>query len=398
MKAKKSMVPFFAVMAAFQLAASFPHPVTPAIFTNLYLGSYMFGVALAAMMTVNFLFSPFWGKINTYISSRNSMMISSIGYALGQVMFGLAQTEAQVIGARMFAGLFTGGAFVSMLTYIVNFSENEKIRGKYLTLYATIQSVCGAFGYFVGGFLGVKSPYVSVTAQVIVLAACGVLFHIFCADDTKISIKLMDRKAFIKEANPFKAFADSKLFMTSLLAVLFAMCVLQNLGMNAFDQTFNYYIKDIFDFPSTYNGALKGIMGLITLIANSTICMWLINRTNVNKSIIGVFVLCSSTMLIAVLFDSVVPFVASNVIFYAFNGISIPLLQNMVANKSKEGNSNLIMGFYNAMKSLGGIVGALLSGFLYTFNPKFPFIFGFAAFLIALVGSVYYYRHDREKA
>ena len=186
--------------------------------------------------------------------------------------------------------------------------------------------------------------------------------------------------------------------MTSLLAVLFAMCVLQNLGMNAFDQTFNYYIKDIFDFPSTYNGALKGIMGLITLIANSTICMWLINRTNVNKSIIGVFVLCSSTMLIAVLFDSVVPFVASNVIFYAFNGISIPLLQNMVANKSKEGNSNLIMGFYNAMKSLGGIVGALLSGFLYTFNPKFPFIFGFAAFLIALVGSVYYYRHDREKA
>ena len=398
MKAKKSMVPFFAVMAAFQLAASFAHPVTPTIFTNLNLGSYMFGVALAAMMTVNFLFSPFWGKINTYISSRNSMMISSIGYALGQVMFGLAQTEAQVIGARMFAGLFTGGAFVSMLTYIVNFSENEKIRGKYLTLYATIQSVCGAFGYFVGGFLGVKSPYVSVTAQVIVLAACGVLFRIFCADDTKISIKLMDRKAFIKEANPFKAFADSKLFMTSLLAVLFAMCVLQNLGMNAFDQTFNYYIKDIFDFPSTYNGALKGIMGLITLIANSTICMWLINRTNVNKSIIGVFVLCSSTMLIAVLFDSVVPFVASNVIFYAFNGISIPLLQNMVANKSKEGNSNLIMGFYNAMKSLGGIVGALLSGFLYTFNPKFPFIFGFAAFLIALVGSVYYYRHDREKA
>ena len=398
MKAKKSMVPFFAVMAAFQLAASFAHPVTPTIFTNLNLGSYMFGVALAAMMTVNFLFSPFWGKINTYISSRNSMMISSIGYALGQVMFGLAQTEAQVIGARMFAGLFTGGAFVSMLTYIVNFSEDEKIRGKYLTLYATIQSVCGAFGYFVGGFLGVESPYVAVTAQVIVLAACGIGFRIFCDDDTKISIKLMDRKAFIKEANPFKAFADSKLFMTSLLAVLFGMCVLQNLGMNAFDQTFNYYIKDIFDFPSTYNGALKGIMGLITLIANSTICMWLINRTNVNKSIIGVFVLCSSTMLIAVLFDSVVPFVASNVIFYAFNGISIPLLQNMVANKSKEGNSNLIMGFYNAMKSLGGIVGALLSGFLYTFNPKFPFIFGFAAFLIALVGSVYYYRHDREKA
>ena len=51
----------------------------------------------------------------------------------------------------------------------------------------------------------------------------------------------------------------------------------QSLGFTAFDQSFNYYIKDVFGFSSGYNGLLKGAMGIITLIANTTIALWLIN-------------------------------------------------------------------------------------------------------------------------
>ena len=58
-----------------------------------------------------------------------------------------------IILARMFAGLFTGGIFVSFLTYIVNKSDPED-QGKYLTYSATIKSVASAFGYMIGGFLG----------------------------------------------------------------------------------------------------------------------------------------------------------------------------------------------------------------------------------------------------
>ena len=60
---------FFAGMILFQLAANFAHPVTPTIIQELKLPDYMFGLMLAAMQLTNFLFSPFWGKINVFISS-----------------------------------------------------------------------------------------------------------------------------------------------------------------------------------------------------------------------------------------------------------------------------------------------------------------------------------------
>lgn len=388
---------FFLVTILLNMSASFTHPVTPTIFTNLNLGSYMFGYALAAMMCANFATSPFWGMINTYISSRKSLLICGIGYGLGQVMFALATHEWQFIVARVFAGVFTGGAFVSIMTYIVNVSDNAEQRGTYLTINATIQAVAGAFGYFVGGLLGGINTYLPVWIQSATLALCGVLFYIVCKKDDTISIKDMKIKILAKKANPFVAFVASRQFMTFTLLGLFLMCVFQNLSYTAFDQTFNYYICDQFAFPSTYNGFIKGGMGFISLIANSTICIWLIKHTDIKKSIIGVFTLCTFSMAVAVLIEQIVPFVVINIALFAFNSISMPVLQALVAQRGTDSNRNLIMGFYNAMKSLGGIIGAFLAGWLYDFNAKFPFYMVIIGFALAVIcGICYYFQSKKE--
>ena len=146
MNYKTRFAAFFSVMILFNLAANFAHPVTPTVIQELGLNDYMFGVALAAMMLTNFLLSPFWGKINSYISSKTSMLICCCGYGVAQIWFAYAQTELMIILARMFAGLFTGGVFVSFLTYVVSVARPED-QGKYLTYTATIKSVAGAFGY-----------------------------------------------------------------------------------------------------------------------------------------------------------------------------------------------------------------------------------------------------------
>ena len=79
-----------------------------------------------------------------------------------------------------------------------------------------------------------------------------------------------------------------------------------------------------------------------------------------------------------------------NVIFFALNAIIIPVTQDLVASRSNDNNSSIVMGFYNAIKSLGGIIGALMAGFFYTFNPRLPFIFGLIAFLLATFLSTKY--------
>lgn len=380
------------------IAANTAHPVTPTIFTTLGLGSYMFGVALASQLITNFLFSPFWGWISSYITSRKVLLITCIGYGIGQVLFGLATTEMGFIVARALTGIVCGGCFVCMMTYVVNTAPDSVSRGRELAATATIQMVCSAFGYFIGGMLGEIFTYLAIIVQVIMLVIAGFVFYFGCKDDARYTVQDLKKIKSVAEFNPFHSFFLAKNFLTPVFTVLFIACLLQNLGYTCFDQTFNYYIRDQFNFSSGYNGILKGIMGLITLAANSTICIWLIHKTDIRKSVIGVLAICSAAMFGVIWFEEIIPFIIVFVIFFAFNSISLPLLQDLVASGGPEDQNSLIMGFYNAMKSLGGIIGALFAGLLYTANPKMPFIFGFISFVLAAALSTIYNACGKKNA
>ncbi|NLT58430.1 MAG: MFS transporter [Clostridiales bacterium] len=392
---KRRMALFMLVNVMFNIGANCHHPNTPTLFKNLGLPDYMFGYALAAMLVMNFLFSPFWGKLNTYISSKFCMLVACGGYGLGQLFFGLARTSGQFLFARAFAGVFSSGAFVSIINYVVNTSEDGE-RGTNLTVTATIQSVAGAFGYFVGGMLGEISAFFAIAFQSVLLACCGVFFLLVCKNDAKISLKEVKTRQLVREANPFAAFMASGEFMTFALAIFFTVCTLHAMGQTAFDQSFNYYLKDQFNFSSGYNGVLKALMGLITLLANSTLCMYLIRRTDVNRSVIGVLSVCAVTMLAVIFQQSMIPFVVLNVIFYALAASVVPLIQSIAADSAKGKDSNLVMGFFNAMKSLGGILGAMVAGSFYAMNPIYPFVFSFAAMLLATFCAASYYRKTRK--
>ena len=103
MKYKTRFSLFFAAMILFNLAANFAHPVTPTIIQELGLPDYMFGLMFAMMMASNFLFSPFWGKINTVISSGTTLLISCIGYGIAQLGFAYGTTQGVILTVRALA-------------------------------------------------------------------------------------------------------------------------------------------------------------------------------------------------------------------------------------------------------------------------------------------------------
>ena len=154
-----------------------------------------------------------------------------------------------------------------------------------------------------------------------------------------------------------------------------------------YDQCFNYFIKDQYGFPPSYNGYLKGFVGIITLIANSTICTFLLKRTDIRRSIIYVLCICLSMMIGIILIDSVVPFIILNVVFFGFNAVWKPLLQSMLNGFSRK-SSGSVVGVYNSISSIGSISGSLVSGFVYARSPKASFLFAAAAFLLAILFSI----------
>lgn len=388
---------FFFAVALESLAANFAHPITPTLIQNLQLPDYSFGMLYAGMAFTNFLFSPFWAKQVTRMGSSRVLGICCVGYGIGQLLFAIMKTLPTIMLARLLSGFFVGGIMVSFLTYIIHTSTMEN-RGRYLALSATFTTVFAAFGYLIGGFAGVVSIPLTFALQSGVLILCGMLFAICLREDREVTGRSV---SIWKEANPFQAFLDARRFMTLTFAVLFFAVFLTSTATTAYDQNFNYFIKDQFHFNSSYNGMLKAVVGFISLIANTTICVWIMKRTNVKKSVIYVLGGAGVTLIAITMLEDILPFILINIIFFALNAIYIPLLQDLCASASSAEHSSMVMGFYNAMKSLGMIAGALFAGFIYAAGPRLSFLYAGIFFLISMLAAIWYYRRsgrNRENA
>ncbi len=384
---------FFFVVALESLAANFAHPITPTLIKNLNLPDYSFGMLYAGMAFTNFLFSPFWAKQVTRMGSRKVLGICCSGYGIGQALFAIMKTLPTIMIARFVSGFFVGGIMVSFLTYIIHTSTVEQ-RGRYLALSATFTTVFSAFGYLIGGFTGVVSIPLTFAMQSGVLVLCGIFFIIFLQDDKEDVVASGNPW---RDANPFQAFFDAKQFMTISFAILFFAVFLASTATTAYDQNFNYFIKDQFHFNSSYNGILKAIVGFISLLVNTTICVWLMKKTDVRKSAIAVLGGAGIMLIIVTMLVDIVPFIIVNIIFFALNAMYIPLLQDLCASSASNKNSSMVMGFYNAMKSLGMIVGALFAGFIYAFGPRLSFLYAGIFFLISMLGIVWFYHRTKNK-
>ncbi|MBQ5598677.1 MAG: MFS transporter [Lachnospiraceae bacterium] len=392
---KKRFFAYFAVMVLFNMAASFAHPVTPTIIQDQNMHDYMFGVALGVMLITNFLMSPFWGKINVYISSRSTFLIGCLGYAVAQLWFAYSTTELMVILARMFAGLFTGGIYVSFLTYIVNVANPED-QAKYLTYNATIQSVGSAFGYMIGGFLGEYSVRGTFLIQVACILISGIAFYFICVPDAVPGLKI-NGKQLAKEVNPFQAFMDCRLFMSVAFAMLFAVNILINFANTGFDQAFNYYLKDQLGLTSSYNGIIKAAVGFVSFVSNMTICVWIINKTDTKKSMTVLVAICAAAALGITVFENMAIFMVLGVLVYAGYSVSLPVIQNMVAAQADPAQKNLVMGFYNATKSLGSIAGSFIAGGIYAVNAKLPFGITFVIYAVGVVAAFGYMMYAKKE-
>ena len=374
---------FLLLIISFNLAASYAHPITPTYFKWLHLDNAMFGMAYAMMSFGMFISSPFWGKMTYVLQSKTVMAYGSIGYAIGQLLFSIGRTSSFILAARLIAGLSCGAFFVGSLTYIAEHSRPEE-RGTLLTLNATIQTVAGAIGYFVGGLLGEVSLFMSFAIQIFQLALTGLAFFLLSHETKEEKFHL----GVLKESNPFCAFMNAKLFMNKTFALLFMMSVLVFMGYTSLDQSFNYYLKDIFHLTSRYNGLIKGSVGLMSLVANMTIGLYIMRHTRISKSNSLLLLASSISLAIILMVKNVLLFIMIVMIFYGFYAIIIPVEQNMITSLSKKESRNLVLGFYQAIKSLGMILGSSIAGLIYTQNPMNPFLFALIAFMGSLIISM----------
>ena len=394
MTSKSTLIRFFIINAFMALSCNMVHPITPAFLTGLMLPDYTFGIAFAAMMTTNFILSPFWGTLSDSVGRLRITRISLLGYALSQFIFMISGSVPMVLFSRLFSGVFAGGFSVCCMAYLADITSKNN-RAKYMMYYVAFNSVSASIGYLLGGFIGDYSLKATFIAQIIFLIFSALLYQFFLID-FKLKSNKLKRAELLQAANPFAFFIQAKMIMTTALLVFLITVFLTSFSMTDYDNALNFYIRQVFDFKPSYSGILKAVTGMIGLLANFTINQWLVKHTDGRRSVVAILFICGGTLLVASQMVDLVPFLVWNTIFYCFNTMYLPIQQALVS-EGQTGSSGFIFGIFNSVKSLGSIGGALVAGFAYDVHHNLPFVIAGIVFLVSAgLGIVNYLQYKRQ--
>ena len=68
---------------------------------------------------------------------------------------------------------------------------------------------------------------------------------------------------------------------------------------------------------SSYNGIIKAAVGLVSFVANTTLCIWIITKTKIRRSMAVIIAVCTVSALGTALVPNIGIFIALGVIVYA---------------------------------------------------------------------------------
>lgn len=384
---KVSVLRFFGVYFSFTVISNFVHPITPMFLQSINCPDYMFGAAFAAMAFANFLSSPLWGRLGDRYGYAKMMGIGYLGYSLGQYLFSIAQNSFGVVLARVVGGFFICGLTVNAMAYLVSMTDDGQVRGKYLAMFAALQSVGAAGGYLIGGLIGDWSMQAVFYCQVGGVAIAALLTMLLLGE--VVTPAAGGEKLQLSDVNPFTSLAASAKTLTVPMGIFLVTVFLSAFATFAHDNSFNYFLRVQLDFPPSGNGIFKAVVGVIAIVANSTINMWLARRFDGRKSIAAVLGLCAVSLFAMVSVAGVPLFLATALVYYTFSVIYLPIQQVLVVRNGGDSSKGAISGLFNAARSLGMMAGPLFAGFVFGVNPIYPFIGAAVAFGLAAALCLY---------
>lgn len=368
-----------AAMAAESVAANVVHPVEPAFYISLALPDWIFGVAFASMALGLFLFAPFWGLVSDRIGRVRTLALTAVLYGLAQLAFLVSTTVPSIIVARFAAGATCAGFGVAAMAYVADISD-ARTCGRNMTLLAAVQSAATAMGYLVGGVVGQNDPGHSFILQFFILLLVAGMALLLLAEGG--TFERAQEPLTLGRANPLAALAGTRELLSPWMCAFLASTVLACVASSAFDNSFNYYLRDQFSFPTTYNGYIYAAVGVLGLLANLTVGLRL-QRARDGERALGGVLACAAVLLASTVFAVNMPvYLGLNIAFYIFNTLYVPMMQAL-SIQGDTGGHGKIAGLFQSAKSVGMVAGSLAAGFVYEVSPQLPFVMAAVSFALA---------------
>lgn len=349
--------------------------ITPNYLDSLHVDKYLFGYFIALWSFGMMISSPFWGNLGTKYGKKKFVLLGICIYGISQTLFFYVSNVAVLFLLRIVSGIGVGAIVTLMLAHFVLNSDVQE-RPKRLSSRMAFLTLGNILSYELSGYLGM-----SYTKELFLLQ--GVLSVVlFAVVLFGVSESKKKTCVYPKQLNILNSLKHIKMLNRNIIFFLVSLTLVTMTFVNI-DKFIDLFLIDQ-GHSVTVVGNVKVLFGLSFIATNVFIIpklkkylgsVYVLQTITVIMGIIILFVFMQNKYLILLC--------TVFLIFIVLKGIYTTseqlFLSSIVANK----NVTIFMGLRQSFASLGMVLGPIIGGHLYHYNPINVFLFSVMCLLIS---------------
>lgn len=387
-------------------------PLLPTYAKELGASPFMIGLIAAIYSTMQFIFSPIWGKLSDKIGRRPVMLSSIFLAAVSYVFFSQAVTIPLLILARSLSGI--GSANIAAAQAAITDVTDSKSRSGAMGMLGAAFGIGFIIGPLIGGVL-----MTNFGISMVGLFAAGLNFTNFTLALFLLSETNPHAEGFLSlfRKSGEAAHADTSLlaslarkssayaervheaFSSRPVALLMIINFIYSLAIVNMQVAAILLWGDRFHTTEQQVGYLFAYVGFISVIVQGGMLPKMTRKLGEHK----LMVFGHIASFIGVFF---IPFIPVNALFTIGLGILLffaigtslvnPLNISMISLYSYKQKQGQIMGFAQSVNALARILGPITGSVLYGMDYRFPYYTAGALTIIGTIISMSLFKYDIE--
>lgn len=381
---KKPLVLIFLVVLVDLIGFGMIIPILPYYAKFFGASATQLGWLMMIYSGMQFLFSPFWGRLSDRIGRRPVILASIAGIGASMVIVGFAESLLWLFIGRALAGLF--GANISAASaYIADITPPQD-RAKGMGMIGAAFGLGFLFGPALGGILS-KFGYGTPAFAAAGLSLFNLLFALKFLPETPAS---QERR--LKDRKRLSLSVWGETFRNPPVALSIALFFLVTMGMAQLETSFAFFLLERFKLDAYHAGLLLALMALVMVGIQGRAIGPMVKRFG-ESALIRTGAVFMTIALVGVAISMNLQYFVFFLIVYAFGyAVTNPSLSALASRNTPMATQGATMGVYQSCGSLARIIGPISAGFLYdSFGIEFPFLAAavlfFLTFLLALTAK-----------
>lgn len=384
---KQQLVVIFLTVFIYLVGFGIVIPMIPLMAKNFGANSLQVGLILSIYSFMQFIFSPFWGRLSDRHGRRPILMYCMLGEGLSYLLFAYARSLEMFFVARALAGFFgasisTASAYISDIT-----PPNERSKG--MALIGAAFGLGFVVGPALGGALSIwghsinPEPYFDTSFAALWVAALCLANFAYGMKFLKESLSPENRKhSQHKEGRLALVFKHLRRPVVGRMIFVF---FLVSLAMSSMEAVLVLFVGDRFGWTIREVSFGFAYIGVMIVFTQGYLVRKVIPRFGEARVLLAGLTCFATGMLLIAGAHSIETMAIAMTFLSLGNGLSNPSTLGTISLLTDASEQGVTLGVTQSLSSLGRILGPAIGGFIFGYFKMGPFINSSLMGYIALV-------------